>query len=160
MTKVKFVYRNNSFDITYEDIDINESPIEKYIKIFGEKDLLFLYKGKNILEIKNILNKIKNNNIIIITVIKINKTKLKNDIGNIICPECKKLAFLNINEDNFIKLDNCINNHKNEYLINEFIENQRIKENEIKCDICNNDKSLYNNNFYICNCKKIFVNYV
>jgi len=36
-----------------------------------------------------------------------------------------------------------------EYSINEFIESQEIKENEIKCDICYNDKSLYNNNFYM-----------
>ena len=47
-------------------------------------------------------------------------------------------------------------NHKNEYSINEFIENQEkeeIKENEIKCNICNNDKYLYNYNFYFCRCK-------
>ena len=47
--------------------------------------------------------------------------------------------------------------HKIEYSINEFIEsqeNEEIKENKIKCDLCNNDKSLYNNNFYICTCKK------
>ena len=162
MPKVKFVYGKKIFDITYEDIDKNESIIKQFIKIIGEKDLLFLYKGKNILENEDILNKIKNNNNIIITVIKKNKTK--NNIGNIIiCPECKELTFFNINEDNIIKLDNCINNHKNEYSINEFIENQEneeIKENEIKCDICNNYKSLYNNNFYICTCKKKFVNYV
>ena len=50
-------------------MDKNESAIKKFIKIVGEKNLLFLYKGKNILENKDILNKIKNNNIII-TVIK------------------------------------------------------------------------------------------
>jgi len=47
-----------------------------------------------------------------------------------------------------------------EYSINKFIENQKneeIKENEIKCDICNNNKSLYNNNFYICICKKKYL---
>ena len=152
MSKVKFVLGKNVFDITNEDLDMNESAIKKYIKILGEKEFIFLYKGKNILKNEAILNKIKNNNNIIITVIK--KNKIKNNIGNIICPECKELAFLNINEDNFIKLDNCINGHKNEYSINEFIENQEIKENEIKCDLCNNDKSLYNNNFYICTCKK------
>jgi len=155
MSKVKFVYEKKVFDIIYEDIDINENVIKKYIKIIGEKDLLFLYKGKYILENEDILNKIKNKNNIIITVIK--KSKTKNNIENIICPACKELAFLNINEDNIIKLDNCKYNHKNEYSLNEFIEyleNEEIKENKIICDICNNVKSLYNNNFYICICKK------
>ena len=158
MPKVKFLYGKIAFDLEYKDIDINENAINKFIKIIGVKDLLFLYKGKNILENEDILNKIKNKNNIIITVIK--KNKIKSDIGNIICPECQELTFLNINEDNIIKLDNCINNHKNEYSINEFIENEEIKENEIKCNICNNSKSLYNNNFYICTCKKIYINYV
>ena len=132
MPKVKFVYVKKDFDIAYEDIDKNENVIQKFIKIIGEKDLLFLYKGKNILN-NDILNKIKKNNNIIITVIK--KNKAKNNIENIICPICHKLTFLNINEDNIIKLDNCLNNHKNEYSINEFIENQEneeIKENKIK----------------------------
>ena len=31
-----------------------------------------------------------------------------------ICPECQQLAFLNINNDNIIKIDNCINKHRNE----------------------------------------------
>jgi len=104
------MYGKKVFDIDYVDKDKNESVIKKFIKIIGEKDLLFLYKGKNILENEDILNKIKNNNIIIITVIK--KNQIKNNIGNIICPECKELTFLNINEDNIIKLDNCINDHK------------------------------------------------
>jgi len=29
-----------------------------------------------------------------------------------------------------------------------------INEKEIKCNICNNNKCLYNNNFYICSCKE------
>jgi len=140
MSKVKFVYGKKVFVIAYEDLDKNESVIKKFIKIIREKDLLFLYKGKNILENKDILNNIKNNNNIIITVIKRNKPK--NKIENIICPICQELTFLNINEDNIIKLDNCINNHKKEYSINELIENQEneeIKENKIKCEICNNE---------------------
>ena len=133
--------------------------INKFIKIIGVKDLLFLYKGKNILENEVILNKIKNNNNnnIIITAIK--KNKKKDNIRSIICPECQELAFLSIN-DNFIKLDHCINSHKNEYSINEFIENQEINESLIKCNICNNDKSLYNNNFYICASEKTSKKYI
>ena len=70
MSKIKFVYGKKVFDIIYEDMDKNENAIKKFIKIIGEKDLLFFYKGKIILENKDILNKIKNNNNIIIIVIK------------------------------------------------------------------------------------------
>jgi len=159
MPKVKFVFGKNIFDITNEDLNINESVIRKYMEILGEKDLIFLYKGKNILENEAILNKIKNNNNnnIIITAIK--KNKKKDNIRSIICPECQELAFLSIN-DNFIKLDNCINSHKNEYSINEFIENQEINESLIKCNICKNDKSLYNNNFYIYTPEKTSKKYI
>ena len=75
MSKIKFVYGKKVFDIIYKDIDKNENVIKKFIKIIEEKDLLFLYKGKNILENEDILNKIKNNNIII-TVIKKKKQKI------------------------------------------------------------------------------------
>ena len=72
--------------------------------------IYFIYiKEKIILENKTLLNKSKKNNIII-TIIKKNKDTIKNDIENIICPECKNLVFLNINDD-IIKLDNCINKH-------------------------------------------------
>ena len=154
MSEIKFVYGKNVFGISEEGVDTIENAIKKYKKMIEEKDLLFLYKGINILENKEILNKLKKSNNIIITVIKRNKKYLKNDIGNIICPKCKDLAFLNINEDNNIIIDNCINKHRNEYSINEFIENQEIKENEIICDICKNNQYLYNDNFYICTCKK------
>jgi len=59
MSKVKFVYGKKIFVLTYEDIDKNDSVINKFIKIIEGKDLIFLYKGKIILENKDILNKIK-----------------------------------------------------------------------------------------------------
>ena len=71
--------------------------------------------------LRDLLRKIKNN-IIIIVIIK-NKNNNNKNLGNIICPKCQNLSFLNINEDNII-LDNCINKHKIEYTINEFIENK------------------------------------
>ena len=92
MPKIKIWYGKNAFDIT-EDNKI-EGSLEKYKKIIQEEDILFLYKGMNIIENKDILNKIKKNKNIIITVIKKNKKKIENDIGNIICPECQQLVFL------------------------------------------------------------------
>ena len=154
MSNIKFIYGNNVLDITDQDTDKIGSALKIYKRIMEEKDILFLYKGKNILENKDILKKFKKKNRVNITVIKKNKNKIKDEIGSIICPKCRNLAFFNINEDNIIKLDNCINQHKNEYSINEFIENQEYKEKEIICDICKNDQSLYNENFFICSCKK------
>ena len=59
----------------------------------------------------------KNNNIIITIIYKNNNHKdIKEESKNIICPDCKELAFTNINED-IINM-NCINNHhKEEYFI-------------------------------------------
>ena len=34
------------------------------------------------------------------------------------------------------------------------MKNQIIDEEEIKCSVCNNNKYLYGNNFYICSCKE------
>ena len=115
MSKIKFVYENNFFYIIEEGVNIIESALKKYEKMIGEKDLLFFYKGINISENKEMFNKINKNrnNNIIITVIKGNKKKIKNEIRNIICPECKNLTFFNINKDNIIKIDYCINKHKN-----------------------------------------------
>ena len=94
----------------------------------------------------------KNN--IIINVIKLNKNINENNKENIICPICKNLVFLNIDEDNVIILDKCIERHKNEYSLKEFLEKKDIEKNGVKCDICNNNQYLYNNNFYVCTCKK------
>ena len=73
-----------------------------------------------------------------------------------ICPDCKKLTFLNLGDNN---INNCknknINECSNEYTsIAEFMKNQIIDEKEIKCSECKNIKSLYGDNFYICSCKK------
>ena len=158
MPTIKFVYGKNVLDIagTHLDKDTIDDAIKKYRRFMHGEDLLFWYRGINILENKEKLNELRKNDNIIITVIKKNKNKNKteNDIRNIICPECKKLAFFSINEDGIIKLDKCINKHKNEYSLNEFIENQEIKENEIICDICKNNKAIYNDNFYVCSCNK------
>ena len=58
-----------------------------------------------------------------------------------------------MNEDQ-IKVENCINNHNNSYSLKQFLESQIIDENEIKCDLCENKKYLYKDNFFICSCKK------
>ncbi len=56
MSKVKYIFEKNIFEMIYEDTDIIENVLEKYIKILliEKKDLLFLYKGTNILKNKDI----------------------------------------------------------------------------------------------------------
>ena len=109
-----------------------------------------MYKGKELsLQSNNIILNGKRN---IISVINLNKKKNVNEVNYILCPKCSNLQFLNINEDK-ISMTNCINKHK--YLdlsINNFIKRQN--ELKINCSICNNNKLLYNNNFYIYSCGK------
>ena len=156
MSKIKFIYEKNIFEMILEKRDKIENLLEKYAKLLSikRKDLLFLYKGKNILLFENkTINNLKKNKNIIISVFRMIKNNKINEIENIICPICKNLTFFNINEDH-ININNCKNKHKNKYSINEFIEKQHIDENDIKCYICNNKKYLYNDNFYICSCGK------
>ena len=62
------------------------------------------------------------------------------------------MAIINFDEDKII-INNCINKHNFiNYSIAEFMKNQII--NELKCNICKNDKYLYNDKFYICSCKQ------
>ena len=75
-------------------------------------------------------------------------------IKNIICPKCKELCFININNYK-ISLHKCKNQHNIEnILLNDFESQQTIDLKTIKCDNCTNDKS-NNNIFHKClNCKK------
>ena len=136
-----------------------ENMINNYINLLSieKSNLLFFYKGLNVFDKqnKNILTKLKKKNISI-SLFKKNKDiyreEFENKNKNIICPECNNLVFINIIKEKMKININCKDNHRNEYTINEFIESQNIKERKIKCSICNNDKYLYNNNFYICTC--------
>ena len=155
MSKIKFIHEKNIFGMTLENTDSIENILEKYAILLSikRKNLLFLYKGKNILLIENKFKIIFKKKNIIISVFKINKKKnINNELDNFICPLCKNLAFFNINEDQIYI--SCINNHSNKYSINKFIEKQYIDENKINCYICNNNQYLYNDNFFICSCGK------
>ena len=155
MSQILFIYLNNKYEFRLKENSINRALTE-FSKLITKKmkDLLFLYKGKKISLNKNIiLGQTKKT--IIISVFYLPKFNNNNsEKSYIICPECKNLAFLNGNNEK-ITIDNCINKHKNVDLsINDFIKSQIIDESTIKCDICNNNKYLYGDKFYICACKK------
>ena len=71
----------------------------------------------------------------------------------IICPECKENILIKF-QNNKINLYECKNNHiKNNILLEEYENTQKIDISKIKCDKCK-EKSIndtYNNEFYICN---------
>ena len=95
--------------------------------------------------------------------IKILVYDLKNeDIGNkeiikyskdIICPECKDICLIDI-KDYKIILNNCNNKHKKEnILLDEYNNLQKINELDIICNLCKTNKSeIYKNQLFIC-CK-------
>ena len=116
---------------------------------------LFLYKGKRILS--NNMKKISelNDNKIKIFVynLKIRQNKKKEELNDIICPECNSLAIINNNNDR-ISLNCFVNNHIfSDLKINWFNDSQYIDESSINCYICGNNKRYYNK-FYICSIAK------
>ena len=161
MSKIIFIYRENKYEMVLEDRKLN--IFYEYSKKIDSNinDLLFLYKGKNISLINSqiIINMLESNknNIISVYNLNVNFNQKKDNIyENLICPNCKNLTFLNLNDNN---INNCKNHNTNESSyeyksIMEFMNNQIIDEKEIKCNLCNNKKSLYRNNFYICSCNK------
>ena len=156
MSKIFFIYRENEYEMILEDRNLN--IFYQYSKTIDANinDLLFLYNGKKISlnDFQIIINMLKSNKNIIISVYNLNINKKNDNIyENLICPSCKNLTFLNFNDNN---INNCKNMKECSYeykSITEFMSNQIIEEKEIKCSLCNNNKFLYGNNFFICSCK-------
>ena len=153
-----FIYKKKEYLMNIENDNSIIEIITKFLSIINENEnnVIFLYKGKKLsFKFENILNKLNHNNIII-SVFNIKNSKTDNEKFNYIkCPKCYNLSFLSINNNNNITLENCINNHKfDDILIHEFIKKQKKNLENIECNICNNNKNLYNNNFYICSCGK------
>ena len=151
-----FVYKKKKYKMNIKNnMSINEI-LSKFISIINEneKNIIFFYKGKNLsFKFENILKKL-NNKDFIISVFNLKK-KDNNNFNYIICPRCNNLSLLNINNNNKISLDNCNNNHKfDDIWIDEFLKNQNKYLENIEYSLCNNNRDLYNNNFYICSCGK------
>ena len=149
-----FIYQKNKYKMDNRNNNKINEAFRKFSSLVdkNEKDLIFLYKGKKINNNTLLLNKLNN---IIISVFNIRMNKRNKKYDYIRCPTCQNLSHLNINKNKYnISLNNCINNHEFKDLsINQFIKYQN-KIIKIKCDICKNNKNLYDNNFYICSCGK------
>ena len=155
MVNIKFIYGYKIIEMSNKDNNLLRTNILlKFAETIHKdiKDLYFIYKGKELSYKNNDKILILKNENIIINIINLINKKEDNNLNQIICPKCKEMAIINFEEDNII-IHNCINNHNNIYSQGEeFMKYQYI--NELKCDICNNDKSLYNDNFYLCSCNK------
>ena len=152
MVNITFIYEHKIYNKAYENkiLTFNEVLKDFSIKInHNINNLLFFNKGKNILRNSNkiILNDIK----IMIYNINIRKKENKINYNYATCPECENLSYIKI-KDNMILL-NCFNNHNINLTVNEFINNQKVENNKIKCDDCGNIRTLYGK-FYFCLCKK------
>ena len=82
MSKIKFIYENNIYEMIVKENDSFENIIDKYMKLLSieKKYLLFLYKGIIIKENKDKLNKLKNKNIIITIFYKDNNKNIKEEL--------------------------------------------------------------------------------
>ena len=76
MSKIIFIYRENKYEILLEDRNISIDILYKYSKNINASmnELLFLYKGKNIslINFQTIINMLKSNKNIIISVYNLN----------------------------------------------------------------------------------------
>ena len=144
-----------------------EDIINKFLNKIENKEnnLFYLYNGRQInkeLTFNEQANELdKNGKIMNILVTKSEKEiEEKEEITiskNIICPQCKENALIDIN-DFKINFHDCKNDHNiNDIKLFEIEKNQKIILNSIKCHICNiNHKSNKSNHeFYFCHtCNK------
>ena len=163
MVEVIFNYKAIETKIQSDENDKMKDIVNKFIvKSQKQKSIIiFLYNGNKIneeLTFKEQANELDN------TRKKMNLLVYDNDDNNnnerkliksqdIICLECQENILINI-KDYRINLYQCKNNHtKNNILLEEYENNQRIDISEIKCNKCKdkNMKETYNNEFYICN---------
>ena len=151
MVLFSFIYMKNIYEIKENNKSklLNEI-LSSYISFIDIKydNILFLYKGKNLNDYKNKKIYELNNENIIISVYNLETKKDKNIINNILCPQCKSLPLVNINDKGISQI-NCINNHQFFNLsLDAYFKFQNLEE-KIKCHLCKNLEYYYDT-FYIC----------
>ena len=159
--KVEFFYDGQKIDIMCSEKEKMKNVVEKFcIKVRVDKNSIYcLYAGKildeNITLETLIKTKSKNEKIAILVYPKDKQdeepTKKIVKASHIICPECQDIASIKINK---YKISiNCINNHnKNNILLKDFENSQKIDESKIICNECkqNNKSNSFNKEFFMC----------
>ena len=162
MAEVIFNYEGDIRTIMCNINDKMADIISKYIlsiKEIENNNLYFLYNGMKInkeltfIEQAKELDKNRKKMNIIVTKI-IDDIKIKNEIisKDIICPKCKEISLIDINNFKF-NFHGCKKNHNiNDILLNKYEETQKIDLNHIICDICKeyNKGNTHKNLFFTC----------
>jgi len=152
-----FNFNGNEVNIVSKKDEYMKDIIEQYLITIRKEheNCFFLYNGcmvKEELKIEEINNEDNELKILVYEIEDDDKCKEKlKDSKYIICPSCKEICFIDINNYK-IDLFNCKNNHCfSNLLLSELNDFQKINESKIKCHKCNIDKSeTINNNFYKC----------
>jgi hypothetical protein len=144
MSEVIFDFNGNSIHFQAESKESLDKVIDRFCieNNINRKRVKFLYKG------------VKLNENLTVEKINLNNNNFKR-LNEIICPECYKNIFMEIN-DYKINLKNCINKHNKKILIRRFEGSQLNGLSKIICNNCkkNNLEKSHNNIFYKClNCK-------
>ena len=166
MIEITFIFEGNNYVVHANSSDKMKDIFENFrAQVSVEaKNLFHLYLGSTIkeeLELDRVIsdddrqtNKMK----IITNLIEENESNDQNNYKSkdILCPQCGEKCLLSMN--NFkIKLYNCKNGHISNYIsLDDYEKIQKIKDLNIKCQICNekNRNNTYNNEFYQCiNCE-------
>ena len=157
MAEIEFNFEGN---ITIIQCNINDR-MEDIINLFlirtnNNQNFYYLYNGSRIntdLTFNEQANEIDRNRMKM-NVLVYNANEEINEIisKDVICPDCKENILIDIKDDFKINLHECKNNHnKDNILLHNFEECQKIKLNEIVCNICNtNHKKNINDKFYFC----------
>ena len=165
MLKVEFVDNETKTIIQCNENDKFEKIIKKYCSRNEKKkeEMIFYYKGyivddqKTFDEIALLEDKLIGQMSIIINYNKIITKKETKNRKYILCPECYAVTQIDI-KDYKIKLNDCKNNHKFEYVsFSDFNKKLLLDNSKLICDLCQNNNKLDENNktFYICNnCNK------
>ena len=167
MIEVLFHYDGNIIIIQCNIKDKMKDIIQKFIEKVKKEEyyenFYYLYEGNKInqeltfIEQVNEVDKKNYKMNIIVKKYSKDKNEIKENISkDIICPKCKELAILNIEDFKFNF--HCCNNYHiiNKVLLNEFEECQKIDKNRLICNICNKQNIFNNIQFFICiKCNKI-----
>ena len=163
MSEANFIYNGNQTVILCQEKD---SVKEVFLKFKNKvnienKEVIYLYNGNKINDENKTIEQIfhtKSFNILVYDAdnIPINTNFIKYS-KEVICPECKCSALLNIKDYKFNIICNNNNHIFNNILIKDYKKTQEIDNNKIICNFCNNNNksNTYKNSFYRCNmCNK------
>jgi len=159
---VNFNYKGETISVQCSLNEKMKEIIQNFCSKVGvdKNEIICLYGGSKLDEdiiLKNLM-KNKDEKLIFLAFDKENEQKIDPIVNSphIICPECKELAIIKLN--NYKISFTCKNNHEiKNILLKNFEENQKIDESKIICNICKvkNKSSSFNKEFFIClKCKK------